>query len=463
MTELTELTAVRLLDGYRKGEFSPVEATRAALERAESIQPEVNAFVRLTAEDALKRARESEERWRRGAPDGLLDGVPVTVKDILLLRGAPTLRGSKTVDPDGRWDEDAPSVARLREHGAVFLGKTTTPEFGWKGVTDSPLSGVTRHPYDRTRTAGGSSGGAAAAVALGAGPLALGTDGGGSVRIPAAFCGIFALKPTYGRVPLYPASAFGTLAHVGPMTRDAADAALLMDVIGRPDSRDWSALGPATAAFTDSPAGGVRGLRVAYSPTLGGQVAVRPAVAAAVRRAVQRLAELGAYVEETDPDLTDPVDAFHTLWFSGAARVTQRLGPEQRGLLDPGLREVCAQGARYSALDYLAAVDVRMDLGRRMGRFHDTHDLLVTPTLPITAFEAGAEVPKGSGHRRWTGWTPFTYPFNMTQQPAATVPVGTDGDGLPIGMQLVAARHRDDLVLRAAHTLYEAGVTSGGN
>ncbi|MGW1540439.1 amidase [Streptomyces sp. NPDC002309] len=457
MTELTELTAVRLLDGYRKGEFSPVEVARAALERAESIQPEVNAFVRLTAEDALLRARESQERWRRGEPDGLLDGVPVTVKDLLLLRGAPTLRGSRTVDPQGRWDEDAPSVARLREHGAVFLGKTTTPEFGWKGVTDSPAGGVTRNPYDPARTAGGSSGGAAAAVALGAGPLALGTDGGGSVRIPAAFCGIFALKPTYGRVPLYPASAFGTLSHVGPMTRDAADAALLLDVIGRPDSRDWSGLPPSPSAFTDGLADGVRGLRVAYSPSLGGQVAVRPAVAAAVRRGVQSLAELGAYVEETDPDLTDPVEAFHTLWFSGAARVTQRLGPRQRALLDPGLREICARGARYSALDHLAAVDVRMDLGRRMGRFHDTYDLLVTPTLPITAFEAGAEVPKGSGHRRWTGWTPFTYPFNMTQQPAATVPVGTDGDGLPIGMQLVAARHRDDLVLRAAHALYEAG------
>ncbi|GAB2742545.1 amidase [Streptomyces bullii] len=467
MTELTELTAVRLVEGYRKGEFSPVEVTRAALERAEAVQPEVNAFVRLTAEDALERARASRERWRRGAPCGLLDGVPVTVKDILLLRGAPTLRGSRTVSAQGRWDEDAPSVARLREHGAVFLGKTTTPEFGWKGVTDSPLTGVTRHPRDPARTAGGSSGGAAAAVALGAGPLALGTDGGGSVRIPASFCGIFALKPTYGRVPLYPASAFGTLAHVGPMTRDAADAALLMDVIGHPDSRDWSALGPAPGSFTEGLSGGVHGLRVAYSPSLGGQVAVRPAVAQAVRRAVERLAELGAYVEETDPDLTEPVDAFHTLWFSGAARVTQHLGPRRRELLDPGLREICAIGARYSALEYLAAVDVRMDLGRRMGRFHDAYDLLVTPTLPITAFEAGTEVPKGSGHRRWTGWTPFTYPFNMTQQPAATVPVGADGDGLPIGMQLVSARHRDDLVLRVAHALYEAGiatpVTSSGS
>ncbi|MFJ1974730.1 amidase [Streptomyces sp. NPDC087903] len=460
--DLTELTAGQLLEGYRKGEFSPVDATRATLERAERIQPEVNAFVRLTADEALTRARASEERWLRGEPSGLLDGVPVTVKDILLQRGTPTLRGSRTISPQGSWDEDAPSVARLREHGAVFLGRTTTPEFGWKGVTDSPLTGITRNPHDPARTAGGSSGGAAAAVALGAGPLALGTDGGGSVRIPASFCGIFGLKPTYGRVPLYPASAFGTLAHVGPMTRDAADAALLMDVIGVPDARDWSALAPAPGSFTAGLSGGVRGLRVAYSPSLGGQVAVRPAVAAAVRRAVERLAGLGAYVEEADPDFTDPVDAFHTLWFSGAARVTQHLGPQRRRLLDPGLREICALGARSSALDYLGAVDVRMELGRRMGRFHESYDLLVTPTLPITAFEAGAEVPAGSGHRRWTGWTPFTYPFNLTQQPAATVPVGSDGDGLPVGLQLVAARHRDDLVLRAAHALYEAGVTSAG-
>ncbi|MET7940396.1 amidase [Streptomyces sp. NPDC005302] len=457
MSELTELTAVQLVDGYRKGEFSPADVTRAALERAERVQPAVNAFVRLLADDALAQARASADRWRRGEPIGLLDGVPVTVKDILLLRGHPTLRGSKTVSEQGRWNEDAPSVARLREHGAVFLGKTTTPEFGWKGVTDSPLSGVTRNPYDVSRTAGGSSGGSAAAVALGAGPLSLGTDGGGSVRIPAAFCGIFGMKPTYGRVPLYPASAFGTLAHVGPMTRDAADAALMLDVIGAPDARDWSALGPAGGSFVDALAGGVRGLRVAYSASLGGQVAVAPAVASAVRRAVERLAGLGAHVTETDPDFTDPVEAFHTLWFSGAARVTQQLGPDRRALLDPGLREICGRGARYSALEYLAATDVRMALGRRMGLFHTTYDVLVTPTLPSTAFAAGVEVPARSGLRRWTGWTPFTYPFNLTQQPAATVPVGVDGDGLPAGLQIVAARHRDDLVLRTAHALYEAG------
>ncbi|EPH44580.1 amidase [Streptomyces aurantiacus] len=461
MTELTDLTAVQLVDGYRKGEFSPVDVTRAVLRRAEDVQSAVNAFVRLDHEGALAQAEESAGRWRRGEPAGLVDGVPVTVKDLLLQRGAPTLRGSKTVSEEGAWDEDAPSVARLREHGAVFVGKTTSPEFGWKGVTDSPRHGVTRNPYDTSRTAGGSSGGSAAAVALGAGPLSLGTDGGGSVRIPAAFCGIFGFKPTYGRVPLYPASAFGTLSHVGPMTRDAADAALMMEVIGAPDARDWSHLGPAAGGFRDGLDGGVRGLRVAYSPSLGGQVAVRPGVAAAVREAVGKLASLGAYVEEADPDFADPVDAFHTLWFSGAARVVQHLPPGRRELLDPGLREICAQGARFSALDYLAAVDARMGLGRRMGLFHEAYDLLVTPTLPVTAFEAGVEVPGKSGLRRWTGWTPFTYPFNLTQQPAATVPCGVDGEGLPVGVQLVGARHADALVLRVAHALYVGGAALG--
>lgn len=457
MSDLSAQTATRLVAGYAAGDVSPVEATRAALEQAAAAQPRVNAFVRIDAEQALAQAREAEDRWRRGEPRGLVDGVPVSVKDILLLRGGPTLKGSWSVSEEGPWDEDSPAVARLREHGAVFLGKTTTPEFGWKGVTDSPRHGATGNPYDPSRTAGGSSGGSAAAVALGAGPLALGTDGGGSVRIPASFSGIFALKPTYGRVPIYPASAFGTLAHVGPMTRDAADAALLMDVIAAPDSRDWSQLAPFGGSFRDALAGGVRGLRVAYSPDFGGRVAVDPAVAAAVRRAVDRLAELGAAVEETDPGFADPVESFHTLWFAGAARVTQGLGARQRDALDPGLREVCEEGAARSALDYLAAVDERMALGRAMGRFHETYDLLVTPTMPGTAFGLGREVPEGSPYRRWTGWTPFTYPFNLTQQPSASLPCGVDGDGLPVGVHLVAARHEDALVLRAAHALYEAG------
>jgi aspartyl-tRNA(Asn)/glutamyl-tRNA(Gln) amidotransferase subunit A len=459
LSDLTALTATQLVAGYAAGDFSPVEAARAVLERAEEIQPRVNAFVRLNAQEALEQARASEERWRRGAPQGLLDGVPVTIKDMLLQRGAPTLKGSWSVPDDaGPYEEDAPSVARMREHGAVFVGKTTTPEFGWKGVTDSPRYGATGNPYDPRRTAGGSSGGSAAAVALGAGPLSLGTDAGGSVRIPASFSGIFALKPTYGRIPLYPASAFGTLAHVGPMTRDAADAALLMDVVCGPDPRDWSQLGPMTGTYRDALSDDLTGLRVAFSPDFGGQVAVDGQVAAAVRTAVNRLTELGAHVELADPDFADPVEAFHTLWFSGAAATTAHFDREQRERMDQSLREISEQGQHISAVDYLNAVGVRMALGRTMGLFHERFDLLVTPTMPITAFEAGVEVPTGSSHTRWTGWTPFTYPFNMTQQPACSLPCGTDSDGMPIGLHLVAARHADASVLRAAHALYAAGV-----
>lgn len=463
MADLTALTAAQLVAGYGAGDFTPLEVTRAALERAAAAQERTGAFVRIDEEDALRRADASAGRWRRGEPAGPVDGVPVTVKDILLQRGGPSFKGSWTVDEAGPWDEDSPSVARLRESGAVFLGKTTTPEFGWKGVTDSPRHGTTGNPHAPGRTVGGSSGGSAAAVALGAGPLSLGTDGGGSVRIPAAFSGIYALKPTYGRVPLYPASAFGTLAHVGPMTRDARDAALLLDVISGPDARDWSQLAPVADSFRAALAAGtegVRGLRIGFSPDLGGRVAVDGQVAAAVRAAVALLEELGAHVEEVDPGFDDPVESFHVLWFSGAARVTQSLRPEQRERLDPGLREVCEQGAAYSALDYLAAVDDRMALGRRMGALHERYDLLATPTMPITAFEAGAEVPAGSAHTRWTGWTPFTYPFNLTQQPAASVPCGVDGDGLPVGLQLVGPRHADARVLAASHALFEAGVAN---
>ncbi|MCX3063385.1 amidase [Streptomyces sp. GXMU-J5] len=467
------MTATELLAAYERGELSPVQATESVLDRIEAADGPLNAFCLVDRDTALAQARASEERRRRGEPLGLLDGVPASIKDLLLTKGWPTLRGSLSVAADREWGEDAPCVARMREQGAVLVGKTTTPEFGWKGVTDNPLTGVTRNPWDPATTSGGSSGGSAAAVAAGMAPLSVGTDGGGSVRIPAAFCGVFGLKPTYGRIPLYPASPFGTLAHAGPMTRTVEDAALLMDVLTRPDPRDWSALEPPAgsyrAAVADAlTAGALGGLRIAYAPTLGG-APVDPEVAERVRAVAGLLAGLGADVEEggkADPGLTDPVAAYHTLWFAGAARVVEHLTPEQFARLDPGLQDVCRQGAEMTALDYLGAVDERMALGVHMGRFHETYDLLLTPTLPIPAFEAGVEVPPGGPHTRWTGWTPFTYPFNLTQQPAATVPCGTTAAGLPVGAQLVAARHRDALVLRASAVLHEslreAGVVDTG-
>src|SRR5438094_10493326 len=230
--DLCALSATELLDAYRKHELSPVEVTRAVLERIDKLNPVVNAF-NLVSDRALEDAKASEARWLAGQPKGLLDGVPVSIKDILLTKGWPTLRGSKTVDPTGSWQDDAPATARLREHGAVLLGKTTTPEFGWKGVTDSPLTGITRNPWNPKKTPGGSSGGAAAALASGMGALAVGTDGGGSIRIPCSFTGLFGIKPSFGRVPAWPLSPFGTVAHVGPIAKSVADAALMLGVMSR--------------------------------------------------------------------------------------------------------------------------------------------------------------------------------------------------------------------------------------
>jgi len=264
------LTATRLLELYRSKELSPVAVMTETLARLERYEGALNAFVLYDPESALAAARASEARWQRGEPQGLLDGIPLAIKDTQLTRGWPRLVGSKTIDPNQAWTEDAPATARLRAENAVFFGKTTTPEFGWKPLTDSPLTGVTRNPWNLERTPGGSSGGSAAAVLAGICPLAVGTDAGGSIRIPAAFSGIFGLKPTFGRVAIYPPSAFGDVSHVGPMSRTVADAALMLDAMKGPDARDWYSLPDDGIAYRDAVhRGSLKGKRVALSATLG--------------------------------------------------------------------------------------------------------------------------------------------------------------------------------------------------
>lgn len=451
-TDLSRLTATELTAGYRAGSISPVDATRAALAAIERYDEQVNAFVLVDADGALAEARAAEERWRQGRPRGPLDGVPLSIKDIFLTRGWPTLRGSTLIDPAGPWTEDAPAVARLREGGTVFLGKTTTPEYAWKGVTDSPGFGATGNPWAADRHAGGSSGGSATAVGLGMGPISIGTDGGGSVRIPASFTGTTALKPTYGLVPLYPPSPFGTLSHAGPMTRSVADAAALMDVITGFDHRDWSAMPTPRRSFLDGLDDGVAGLRIGFSADLG-YGHNDPGVERLVRDAVAVFADAGAEVVEVDPGFDDPIAAFHTLWFTGAAKVVQ--GQEDRlDQVDPGLREIVELGRGYSASDYLDATAVRMAMGVTMGAFHTDHQLLITPTMPITAFDLHRQAPEDWPSSLWTSWTPYTFPFNLTQQPALSVPCGFL-DGMPVGLQIVGPRHADRLVLRAGQTFQD--------
>ena len=444
------LSATELLPLYRKKALSPVEATRAVLDRINRFEPVINAFCLVDEEAALAAARASEARWQRGEPVGLVDGVPTTIKDVVLTKGWPTLRGSRAVDPNQPWDEDAPPTARLREHGAVLLGKTTTPEFGWKAVTDSALTGVTRNPWDTTKTPGGSSGGAAAACALGMGALHVGSDGGGSIRIPAGFTGIFGLKPSFGRVPSHPPSPFGTLSHVGPMTRTVADAALMLTVLALPDSRDWFALPYDGRDYRIGLEDGVRGLRIAFSPDLGFVQDVDPEVAAIVARAVEAFTELGARVEERDPDFDDPIGIFRPHWYVGAASLVAGFSEAQRGRMERGLLEIAAEGAQIPLMVYVEAMKQRAALGEHMRRFHEDFDLLLTPTLPIPAFEAGREQPDPARHPRWINWAPFSNPFNLTQQPAASVPCGFTAAGLPVGLQIIGPMHADHLVLRAA-------------
>ena len=444
----TEMTATQLVAAYATRELSPVEATTAVLERIAQVDGQLGAYCLVDHDAALQQARAAESRWHAGYPQGLLDGVPISIKDVFLTAGWPTLRGSRAVNPEQSWEVDSPAVARLRTDGMVLVGKTTTPELAWKAVTDSPLTGITRHPLDPQLTPGGSSGGAAAAVAAGMGPCAIGTDGGGSIRIPAAFCGIVGFKPTHGRIPMFPASPFGPLAHAGPMTRSVEDAALLMDILSLPDHRDPTSLAPPLSTYRGEFNREVAGLHVAYSRDLG-FASVDPEVADIVESVVARVDQAGLKVTAEDPGFTDPLEAFEVLWASGAAALLNTL-PGARDTVEPGLGQLWDKGEQHTAVEYLQAREVAAQLGITMGAFHLRHNVLLTPTVTIPAFEAGHEVPVGSGLQRWPQWATLSYPFNLTQQPAISIPVGTTQAGLPVGLQIVGPRHSDDLVLAVA-------------
>ena len=447
--DLATLEAAELVRLFRTRQASSVEATRAALDRIDRLNGEYNAYCFVDHAAALALARDSETRWMRGEPLSGIDGVTASIKDIILSRGWPTLRGSRSTDPAQDWREDAPAVARLRESGAVLLGKTTTPEFGWKGVCDSPLLGITRNPWNRDMTSGGSSGGAAVAAALGMGCLHIGTDGGGSIRIPAGFSGVFGLKPTFGLVPAYPLSMFGTIAHLGPMTTSVESAARMLTVMAKPDDRDWFSLPYERRDFCVGLDGGVAGLRIALSLTLG-YAQVDPEVAALVEQAAERFADMGATLVRRDPGFADPFDVFRIHWFTGAANQRRTIPAERHGQLDPGFNRIADVGEAIPHMDYIDAINKRAQLGYRMSMFHRDFDILLTPTLPIPAFEAGYVAPPECDQFNWMPWTPFSFPFNLTQQPAASIPCGFTSGGLPVGLQIVAPKYRDDLVLRVA-------------
>jgi aspartyl-tRNA(Asn)/glutamyl-tRNA(Gln) amidotransferase subunit A len=452
-TPATELAAL-----IRAKKLSPVELTRAVLARIETLNPALNAFCTPTPELARAEAQRAEEAVMKGGALGPLHGLPYSIKDLSFTKGIRTMSGSHifaTRVPD----VDAPFVTRLRDAGGVMLGKTSTPEFGWKGMGDSPLTGSTRNPWNTAMTTGGSSAGAGAAAAAGLGPLHHGSDGAGSIRIPSAFCGIFGLKPSYGRVPMYPVSNNDLSSHNGPMTRTVADAALMLSVMAGPDEWDRTSLPGPTDDYVGKLRAGIRGLRVAFSPNLD-TLRVDPDVAAVVRDAVRTFESLGCKVEEVKTGFADTHQMIRMMWNAHEAGNYARYLPEFRDRMDPGLVASIEDGERYSVVDYIDMRGQKLAYWDSVRPLFERFDLLLTPSLSVAAFPCGRinpeHWPQPSNLWDWLGWASFSYPFNFTGQPAATVPAGFTPVGLPVGLQIVGRRFADLTVLQASAAFEEA-------
>ncbi|XVQ07155.1 amidase [Spirillospora sp. CA-255316] len=450
-TELWRLPAHESGRLIEAGELSPVELTEAILQRIDELNPHLDAFLTVTPERARRDARAAEARALRGERLGPLDGVPHSIKDLEPTAGIRTTGGSLW-NEDHVPDHDSLVVARLRATGSPLLGKTNTPHAGYKDMTDNLLGPPARNPWDPTRTPGGSSGGAAAAVAAGLGSLAQGGDGAGSVRIPAALSGVLGVKPSNGLIPKWPSNDwYATLATAGTLTTTVTDAALMLNALAGPDRRDPQSIDREPPDFTEACRASVRGLRVAWSPDLG-HASVDTAVAEVTRQAAAQFERLGASVEEVRTDWGElakeiivPTWAIHFV-----ARFADK-AEEHPDWIEPSLLAYVRDGRTRSALEYRRLLARRAELYDRVRQLFDTYDLLLTPTMPITAWPAEAEPERPLFDR-----LPFTYPFNLTGHPAASVPCGLDPAGLPVGLQIVADRHRDDRVIAAAARFEEA-------
>ena len=454
--DLAYTPATELAGLIRSRKLSPVELTTAVLERIERLNPTLNAFCTLTPEAALTAARAAEQAVMAGRPLGPLHGLPYSIKDLALTKDVPTKFGSH-IFADRVPEIDAPYVRRLREAGGIFIGKTTTPEFGWKALGDSPLTGITRNPWNPNVTTGGSSAGAGAAAAAGLGPLHQGSDGAGSIRIPSGFCGIVGVKATYGRVPLWPVSNNDYATHAGPMTRTVADAALMLSVMAGPDPWDATSLEAAPADYVGLLDRGIRGLRVAFSPDLG-DLRVDADVAAIVADAARAFQSLGAAVEEVKPGFADSTEMIRLLWGAHYIGNYGQYLDEWRARMDPGLVACMDEAKRWSAADYVAMRGRKIGYWDSVRPLFERYDLLLTPTTSVAAFGVGRLNPEGWPQHAWDWfpWASFSYPFNFTGQPATTVPAGFTPGGLPVGLQIVGRRFADLTVLQAARAFETA-------
>ncbi|MEM8836728.1 MAG: amidase family protein [Pseudomonadota bacterium] len=452
--ELADLSVAELTALFRSGEVSPVEAAEAALGRIDRFEGAVNAFVFQDRETTLQMARESEARYRAGAPQNAIDGVPTSVKDLAPVKGWPLRRGSEALDPKTPMDADSPPVARLREAGAVFIGKTATPESGSRIVTRSRVHGVTRNPYDLTKTPGGSSGGAAAALALGMGTLALGTDGAGSIRIPSAFCNLAGLKPGFGRIPSFPPSIFMPHSVTGPMARRIDDVAAMAAVMAGFEARDpyaWPV--PFDPNKTQMP---VSDLKIAVSPTLGTMGEADKETRAALEGVAKRLSDAGCLVETANPDWpVDPFEPFMVFWEATYAGFLASYPADIAARMDPLLQEIAARGREIEITTYHKALGDRVAIAAASRAFFNTYDAVLAPVMPGPAFDVETDAPAGERPDDWR-WCPFTYIHNMTGEPSVSVPAGFSQTGLPIGVQIAGPSGSEERLLSIASVIENA-------
>lgn len=445
---LHELPATELLEGYRRGDFSPVEVTRSVLGHVERWERHLQALFLLRPDKALEQARASESRWRRGAPLGPIDGVPLTLKDNIATEGDPTPLGTAAVElvPAAA---DAPPAARVRESGGVLLAKTTMPDYGMLSSGLSSFHALARNPWDRSKTPGGSSAGAGAAAAAGYGPLHVGTDIGGSLRLPAGWCGIFTLKPSLGRIPIDPPY---TGRAAGPMTRTVADAALFMQVLSRPDARDSMSLPWQDIAWHDVDAGAQRleGLRIGLLLEAGCGLAVLPEVRAAIEAAARLFERAGAIVQPMQPFMTQGMlDGMDHFWRMRSYLDMKALPPARRAKVLPYIQQ---WGDSVAGMDGEAVF-------KAASQFHATRvatvnacsafDYVISPTSPVPAFPAELPSPTNDPLRPLEH-IGFTVPFNMSEQPAASINCGYTSSGLPIGLQIAGQRFDDLGVLQVS-------------
>ena len=453
--DLLYKSAVELRDLVVAKEISPVELLDQSLARMEEVEPKLNNFVTTTEDIAHAAAKKAEKAILDNDSPGLLHGLPISIKDLIAMGGVRWTFGSKA-SADNIAALDAPAVERVRNEGGVIIGKTTTSEFGCKAVGDSPLTGITRNPWDLAKTPGGSSAGAAASVAVGVTPFALGTDGGGSVRIPASLTGLFAVKAQFARVPIFPEAATPTLAHVGPMARTVRDAALLLTAVAGFDRRDPFAVAepvPDFLAACDQP---VKGMRVAWSPTLG---YARPMsdVVELCEQAVKTLEDLGCEVELVDNVMErDPIDMWMSEFYAGVGTRLNTVLTERPELLDPAVAEVLGGALDRTLEEYWTQVFSRYRFREEMRQFMEKYDLLVSPVLPVPAFDVGLNLPPQMPVANVISWVSYTYPFNLTGQPGASLPVGFTGEGLPVGLQLISKAIRETDIFRIAAALEAA-------